>query len=98
MSRSPLETLANAIASLPDPRSNQGISHPYHGMLALVLLGILAGSHISDDGPKNIGTIYAIHWDFSQCETCRRPGRAPQTLQMPKKGSTIPLCSSSDSL
>jgi hypothetical protein len=34
--------LAAAIDSLPDPRSKQGVSHPYHGMIALVLLGLLA--------------------------------------------------------
>ena len=38
-----LSALAAVLESLPDPRSKQGISHPYHGMLALVLLGLLAG-------------------------------------------------------
>jgi len=33
---------AVAVASLPDPRSKQGVSHPYHGMLILVLLGLIA--------------------------------------------------------
>jgi len=42
-SPSSLHTLSTAIASLPDPRSKQGVSHPYHGMLALVLLGLVAG-------------------------------------------------------
>jgi len=37
-----LTLLATALASLPDPRSKQGVSHPYHGMLALVLLGLIA--------------------------------------------------------
>ena len=43
MSTSPLSALAHAVGSLPDPRSKQGISHPYHGMLALILLGLVAG-------------------------------------------------------
>jgi hypothetical protein len=42
MSERSLCALAVAINSLPDPRSKQGVSHPYHGMLALVLLGLLA--------------------------------------------------------
>jgi hypothetical protein len=37
-----LSALAAAVATLPDPRSKQGVSHPYHGMLLLVLLGLLA--------------------------------------------------------
>jgi hypothetical protein len=37
-----LSDLADAVASLPDPRSKQGVSHPYHGMLVLVLLGLIA--------------------------------------------------------
>jgi len=41
--RNPLLTLlATALESLPDPRSKQWVSHPYHGMLALVLLGLIA--------------------------------------------------------
>ena len=43
MSASRLHTLAETVASLPDPRSKQGVSHPYHGMLVIVILGILAG-------------------------------------------------------
>ena len=42
MSASPLSALAHAVESLPDPRSQQGVSHPYHGMLTLVLLGLVA--------------------------------------------------------
>ena len=41
MSTSSLSVLAAALESLPNPRSKQGISHPYYGMLALVLLGLL---------------------------------------------------------
>jgi len=37
-----LALLATALESLPDPRSKQGVSHPYHGMLTLVLLGLIA--------------------------------------------------------
>jgi hypothetical protein len=43
MSTTSLHSLAQAVESLPDPRSKQGVSHPYHGMLALVLLGLIAG-------------------------------------------------------
>ena len=42
MSADSLSALADAVASLPDPRSKQGVSHPYHGMLVLVLLGLIA--------------------------------------------------------
>jgi hypothetical protein len=42
MSSVSLHALATAVESLPDPRSKQGVSHPYHGMLILVLLGLLA--------------------------------------------------------
>jgi hypothetical protein len=42
MSPRSLCALAATIESLPDPRSKQGVSHPYHGMLALVLIGLLA--------------------------------------------------------
>jgi hypothetical protein len=37
-----LQALATALESLPDPRSKQGVTHPYHGMLALVLIGLVA--------------------------------------------------------
>jgi hypothetical protein len=43
MSVTSLDSLAHAVESLPDPRSKQGVTHPYHGMIALVLLGLLAG-------------------------------------------------------
>jgi len=42
MPNSLLALLSTALESLPDPRSKQGVSHPYHGMLALVLLGLIA--------------------------------------------------------
>jgi len=42
MSAGSLSALSDAVASLPDPRSKQGVSHPYHGMLVLVLLGLIA--------------------------------------------------------
>jgi hypothetical protein len=42
MSAVSLSALAEAVVSLPDPRSKQGVSHPYHGMLVLVLLGLIA--------------------------------------------------------
>ena len=35
--------IKEALHAIPDARSKQGISHPFHGMLALVILGILAG-------------------------------------------------------
>jgi hypothetical protein len=44
--------LKEALQEIPDPRSKQGISHPFHGILALVLLGIIARqiymSHIAE--------------------------------------------------
>jgi len=43
MSATSLDTLAQAVETLPDPRSKQGVTHPYHGMLALVLIGLIAG-------------------------------------------------------
>jgi len=43
MSSASLLTLAQAVESIPDPRSKQGVTHPYHGMLALVLIGLIAG-------------------------------------------------------
>ena len=43
MSNVALNSLAQAVETIPDPRSKQGVTHPYHGMLALVLLGLLAG-------------------------------------------------------
>ena len=43
MNETTLQSLCAAIESLPDPRSKQGVSHPYHGMLALVILGLIAG-------------------------------------------------------
>jgi len=42
MSASSLHALAAVIEALPDPRSKQGVSHSYHGMIALVLLGLIA--------------------------------------------------------
>ena len=34
--------IAETLKSIPDPRSKQGISHPFSGLLALVLLGLTA--------------------------------------------------------
>ena len=42
MSADSLSALATAIQSVPDPRSKQGVSHPFTGLLALVLLGLTA--------------------------------------------------------
>ena len=42
MSAMSLSALAATLATIPDPRSKQGVSHPYHGMLALVLIGLIA--------------------------------------------------------
>ena len=40
MSTTPLDILAKAVETIPGPRSKQGVTHPYHGMIAL---GLLAG-------------------------------------------------------
>jgi len=37
-----LSALATALKSVPDPRSKQGVSHPFTGLLTLVLLGLIA--------------------------------------------------------
>jgi len=34
--------IKEALHAIPDARSKQGISHPFHGILALVLLGLIA--------------------------------------------------------
>ena len=34
--------IAETLKSIPDPRSKQGVSHPFSGLLALVLLGLTA--------------------------------------------------------
>jgi hypothetical protein len=39
---SPILTLKEALHQIPDPRSKQGVSHPFHGILALVILGLTA--------------------------------------------------------
>ena len=39
---SPIPSLKNALQNIPDPRSKQGVSHPFHGILALVILGLTA--------------------------------------------------------
>jgi len=39
---SPISRLKNSLAQIADPRSKQGISHPFAGILALVLLGKIA--------------------------------------------------------
>ena len=46
MSLHSLSALAATLKSIPDPRSRQGLSHPFAGLLALVLLGLTA-RHIS---------------------------------------------------
>jgi hypothetical protein len=64
MSIASLSTLAATLETLPDPRSKQGVPHPYHGMLALVLLGLIAqlptvAAHIieyGDAGQNDNGT------------------------------------------
>jgi len=37
-----IEQVKAALESIPDPRSKQGVSHPFTGILALVLLGLTA--------------------------------------------------------
>ncbi len=58
-----LNTLAEAVQTIPDPRSKQGVTHPYHGMLALVILGLLAGmpyvAHIRRWAKKHWHTLRA---------------------------------------
>ena len=39
-----LESLTEVFSQVPDPRDPRGIRHPLQGMLALVFLGLLAGS------------------------------------------------------
>jgi hypothetical protein len=36
----PILQLKDALQNIPDPRSKQGVSHPFHGILALVILGL----------------------------------------------------------
>ena len=49
---STLSQLKDTLEQIPDPRSKQGVSHPFAGILALVLLGKIARkiymSHIAD--------------------------------------------------
>jgi hypothetical protein len=42
MSPTSLSALATALQSIPDPRSKQGVSHPFTGLLTLVLIGLTA--------------------------------------------------------
>ena len=37
-----LETLFNVFQKITDPRDPKGVRHDFHGMLALVFLGLLA--------------------------------------------------------
>ena len=39
---SPILSLKDALQNIADSRSKQGVSHPFHGILALVLLGLTA--------------------------------------------------------
>lgn len=63
MSSDLLQNLAKAIESIPDPRSKQGVTHSYHGMIALVLLGLIAGmpyiAHIRRWAQKHWHTLRA---------------------------------------
>ena len=42
MPENSLSILAAALETLPDPRSKQGVSHPYHGMIAIAQLPTVA--------------------------------------------------------
>lgn len=43
MSTELLQNLVKTVESIPDPLSKQGVAHPCHGMVVLVLLGLVAG-------------------------------------------------------
>ena len=67
MSATSLSVLAQTLHSLPDPRSKQGVSHPYHGMLALVFIGLLAEMPYFAILPEKFSNFS----DLTKCETCR---------------------------
>jgi hypothetical protein len=37
-----LEIFVQCLKKVPDPRSKQGVSHPFHTALAVIFLGLLA--------------------------------------------------------
>ena len=59
-----LHALAVAIQSVPDPRSKQGVSHPFAGLLALVLLGLTA---------RKIYMSHIVEWAKYHWEELKEP-------------------------
>ena len=64
MSHRSLCALANALKSVPDPRSKQGVSHPFAGLLTLVLLGLTA---------RQIYLSHIVEWTKHHWEEIKRP-------------------------
>ena len=64
MSIRSLNTLAKALKSVPDPRSRQGISHPFNGLLALVLVGLTA---------RQIYMCHIVEWAKNHWQELKEP-------------------------
>ena len=77
MSAVSLSALSDTVASLPDPRSKQGVSHPYHGMLSFSSCSVLSPKYppllLSGDGQKDTGTLSANPSNSNATNPLRRP-------------------------
>ena len=56
--------LATTISVIPDPRSTQGISHPFAGLLALVLIGLTA---------RQISMSHIVEWAKNHWQELKEP-------------------------
>jgi hypothetical protein len=57
-------TLKDALQNIPDPRSKQGVSHPFHGILALVILGLTA---------RQIYMTHIVEWARNHWNVLKEP-------------------------
>jgi len=79
--------IKEALHEIPDARSKQGISHPFHGILALVLLGLIARQIYM----THIVEWAKIHWDELREPLGFKSVKPPDATTLSRTLAKIPL-------
>jgi hypothetical protein len=85
---SPISRLKDSLRPIPDPRSKQGISHPFAGILTLVLLGKIARqlymTHIVEWAKH--------HWDDLKTPLGFKSDQPPDATTLSRTLAKLSLC------
>ena len=82
-----LSQFAGFLKQIPDPRSKQGISHPFSGIFALVLLGLLA---------RHAYIAHIVQWAANHWQQLKEPlgfesGKPPNETTISRALAKLPL-------